>query len=88
MFSIGFLEILLIFVIAVILLEPEDWPHLLYQSGRLFKKARIFVNHLHRSFDAFMMASELEEISKEAQKKSAIFREKPSSSKKTPHENI
>ena len=42
MFSIGFFEIILIFVVAVILLKPEDWPNLLRQGGRLFKRIRIF----------------------------------------------
>ena len=64
MFSIGFLEIVLIFVLAIILLKPEDWPNLLYQAGRLFKKVRIFSRHLNRSFEAVMDTADLEKIPK------------------------
>ncbi|HQS84573.1 MAG: hypothetical protein B7Y25_06700 [Alphaproteobacteria bacterium 16-39-46] len=64
MFSIGFFEIILIFVIAVILLKPEDWPNLLHQGGRLFKRIRIFSHHLQRSFDAALEASEIQNFDK------------------------
>ena len=64
MFSIGFFEIILIFVIAVILLKPEDWPNLLRQGGRLFKKIRIFSHHLQRSFDFALEASEIQNFDK------------------------
>ena len=69
MFSIGFFEIILIFVLAVILLKPEDWPALLRQAGRLFKRIRIYTNHLQRSFEAAVDAAELQKFDRNTERR-------------------
>ncbi|MBS0184961.1 MAG: hypothetical protein JSS34_01185 [Proteobacteria bacterium] len=64
MFSIGIFEIILIFVLAVILLKPEDWPILLHKAGRLYKKMRIFSHHFQRSIENALEASEIQNFTK------------------------
>lgn len=66
MFSIGIFEIILIFVLAIILLKPEDWPLLLHKAGRLYKKMRIFSHHLQRSIENALEASEIQNYKKKA----------------------
>lgn len=81
MFSIGFLKISLIIILAIILLKPEDWPQLLRQIGRLVKKAQIFSHHLQRSFDAAIHESDSYKLNKDpcSSSKSSHSKNPPSS---------
>ena len=68
MFSIGYSEIVLILVVALVVLKPEDWPNLLYSLGRFFRSLQIFFNHGTRAIHQVIEDVELEEIRKKALK--------------------
>jgi Sec-independent protein translocase protein TatA len=67
--GLGFLEICLIFLVALVVLKPEDWPRLAYGVGRVFKNLNVLRHELKKSYRPLIDAIELEDIVQTAQKK-------------------
>ena len=58
MFDIGFLEILVIAVVALLIVGPEEFPYLLRTVGRTFGKLRRVVSSVKDQFDEEMDKAE------------------------------
>ena len=59
MFQIGFLEILIIFVIGLIVIGPNKLPDLVKKIIKLYKKLEIKFNHFKSDFEADIGSEEL-----------------------------
>jgi len=59
MFDIGFMELLIVAVIALLVLGPERLPIAARNAGRWFGKARRMVNQFSREIDRQIEAEEL-----------------------------
>ncbi|MBM3490637.1 MAG: twin-arginine translocase subunit TatB [Alphaproteobacteria bacterium] len=66
MFDIGWSEMLLCAVVALVVIGPKDLPQALRALGRLLGKARATANEFRGQFDDLMRESELEELRKQA----------------------
>ncbi len=61
----GFLELILIGVIALIVVGPRDLPRLMRQAGRMVAKARSMAAEFTAAFDQMARETEMEELRKE-----------------------
>ena len=59
MFQIGFLEILIIFVIGLIVIGPNKLPDLVKKIIKLYKKLEIKFNNFKSDFEADIRSEEL-----------------------------
>lgn len=66
MFDIGFLELVLIAVLALLVLGPERLPHAARTAGRWVGKAKRMASNLTEEVDRQLKAEELRERIKEA----------------------
>ena len=66
MFDIGWSELLLCAVVALVVIGPKDMPQALRALGRLLGKARATANEFRGHFDDLMRESELDELRKQA----------------------
>ena len=58
MFSVGFLEICVIAVVALIFVGPKQLPDLMKQAGRFFVQARRMSNEVKASVDSVIRDAE------------------------------
>jgi len=65
MFDIGYTELLLVAVVALLVIGPKELPKALRQLGRMTGKARAMTRHLRSGFDEMMRQAELEEMEKQ-----------------------
>lgn len=65
MFDFGWVEILLILVVALFAIGPQDIPKVMYQAGRLFRRIGYMRYGLSRQFEAFMEETELKASAKD-----------------------
>jgi sec-independent protein translocase protein TatB len=68
MLDIGWSEMLVILVVALIVIGPKDLPKVARQIGRWTGKARAMAREFQRSFDEMAREAELEEIKANLQK--------------------
>ncbi len=61
----GFLELILIAVVALIVVGPRDLPRLMRQAGRMAAKARSMAAEFTAAFDQMARETEMEELRKE-----------------------
>lgn len=61
----GFLELIVIGVIALVVIGPRDLPRLMRQFGRLVAKAKAMASEFTAAFDQMARESEMEELRKE-----------------------
>ena len=61
----GFLELILIAVVALIVVGPRDLPRLMRQAGRMAGKARAMAAEFTAAFDQMARETEMEELRKE-----------------------
>lgn len=66
MFGIGAVEFLLIAVVALLVIGPQQMPRALYLLGRGLGKLRRFSADIQSGLDKFTEETELEEIAREA----------------------
>jgi len=59
MFDIGFSEVLLIAVIALVAIGPKDLPEILFRLGRLVRRAKIFMGGIRDQFSDVMHEAEV-----------------------------
>lgn len=74
MLDIGWSELLLLAVVAVIVIGPKDLPRFMRVIGRYTGRARSLAREFRSSFEELGRQAELEEINKEMEK---IRREDP-----------
>lgn len=68
MLDIGWSEMLVILVVALVVIGPKDLPKVARQVGRWTGKARAMAREFQRSFDDMAREAELEEIKAGLQK--------------------
>ena len=64
MFDIGYSELLLIAVVALVVIGPKDLPRVMRMVGGWVGKGRAMTRHVRAGFDTMMRESELEEMEK------------------------
>jgi len=72
MFDIGWPEMAVVAVIALIIIGPKDLPRILRYAGRWAGKARKVAREFHRNFDDMVRESELDEVKKSVEKASSF----------------
>ncbi|QMW22973.1 Sec-independent protein translocase protein TatB [Sandaracinobacteroides saxicola] len=79
MLDIGYSELLLIAIVALVVIGPKDLPRVLRQVGQWVNKARGMARHVRSGFDTMMREAELEEMQKQwAAQNAAIMANNPS----------
>lgn len=61
----GFLELILIAVVALIVVGPKDLPRMMRQAGRMAAKAKSMAAEFTAAFDQMARETEMEELRKE-----------------------
>ncbi len=68
MFDIGWSELLVIVVVAVVVVGPKDLPRMMRTVGQWAGRARSMADQFRRSFDDMARQTELDELRREVQK--------------------
>ena len=71
MFDVGFFELILVLLVAIFVLKPEDLAALLYRMGKLSRKLQTFKSNLQKEYSPLVDELELKDVSKQAKKKAA-----------------
>ncbi len=66
MFDIGWAELLVIALVAIVVVGPRDLPRLMHKAGQWVTKARKMASHFQAGIEEMARQSELEELRKEA----------------------
>jgi len=78
MFDIGYSELLLIAVIALIVIGPKDLPRVMRTVGHWVGRARGMARHFRSGVDTMMREAELEEMEKKwREENERILRDHP-----------
>lgn len=64
MFDIGFSEVLLIAVVALVAIGPEDLPGILFRLGRMMRQVRMFMGNLRDQYSEIMHEAEVDHYRK------------------------
>ena len=64
MFDIGYSELLLIAIVALVVIGPKDLPNVMRTVGHWVGKARGMARHFRSGLDTMMREAELEEMEK------------------------
>jgi sec-independent protein translocase protein TatB len=64
MFDIGYSELLLIAVVALVVIGPKDLPRVMRTVGQWVGRARGMARHFRSGIDTMMREAELEEMEK------------------------
>lgn len=62
MFDIGWSELLVVLVVALVVVGPKDLPRLMRTAGRWVGKARAMANQFRASFDEMAREAELDDL--------------------------
>ncbi len=68
MFDIGFLELMIVCLVALLVVGPERLPKLAYTAGKWLGKGRAMVGSIKAEIDREMKADELKRILDEQKK--------------------
>ena len=78
MLDIGWSELLLCAIVALVVIGPKDLPRAMRTAGRFVGRARGMARHFRTGFDAMVREAELEEMEKAwARENERIMREHP-----------
>ncbi|WP_095012830.1 Sec-independent protein translocase protein TatB [Tsuneonella mangrovi] len=78
MFDIGWSEILLIVIVAVVVIGPKELPTALRTAGRWIGQVRRVSNHFRAGVEAMIREAEMEEMEKKwAEQNARIMAEHP-----------
>ena len=78
MFDIGYSELLIIAVVALIVIGPKDLPRVMRTVGQWVGRARGMARHFRSGIDTMMRESELQEMEKKwREDNERIMREHP-----------
>jgi sec-independent protein translocase protein TatB len=77
-FDIGYSELLLIAVVALVVIGPKDLPRVMRMVGGWVGKGRAMTRHVRAGFDTMMREAELDEMQKQwAKQNEEIMRATP-----------
>lgn len=65
MFDIGYSELLLIGIVALLVIGPKDLPRVMRSVGQWVSKARGMARHFRSGVDAMIRESEIEDMNKQ-----------------------
>lgn len=78
MFDIGFSELVVIAIVALLVVGPRELPQLLRHAGRFVAKLRNFSGEFRSGFDAMVREAEMEEMQRKwAQQNAEIMAQHP-----------
>jgi sec-independent protein translocase protein TatB len=78
MFDIGYSELLVIAVVALVVIGPKDLPRVMRTVGHWVGRARGMARHFRSGIDTMMREAELEEMEKKwREENERIMRENP-----------
>ena len=78
MFDIGYTELLVIAIVALVVIGPKDLPRVMRVVGQWVGRARGMARHFRSGIDAMIRDSELEEMEKKwREENDRIMREHP-----------
>ena len=78
MFDIGYSELLVIAVVALVVIGPKDLPRVMRTVGNWVGRARGMARHFRSGLDTMMREAELEEMEKTwREEKERIMRDHP-----------
>lgn len=63
--DIGYSELLLIAIVAIVVVGPKELPNLLRTVGKWTGKARAMARHFRSGFDTMIREAEIEEMNKQ-----------------------
>lgn len=63
--DIGYSELLLIAIVAIVVVGPKELPNLLRNIGKWTGKARAMARHFRSGFDTMIREAEIEEMNKQ-----------------------
>ena len=73
MFDVGWQELGLIAVVALVVLGPEELPVIMRKAGRFMRKARLVVHDFRMNLEEMADEAELRDIEREAYKKAVAI---------------
>ncbi len=68
MFDVGFSELFLIAVVAIIAIGPEDVPDALFRFGRFVRQVKMFTNGIRNQYADIMHEAEMDHYRKQLSK--------------------
>lgn len=68
MFEIGWSELMIIAVVALVVIGPKDLPQAIYSIGKWVRKARLVAREFQGHLDDMMREAELDDLRKQALK--------------------
>ncbi len=68
MFGVGWAEILLVMIVAVLVVPAKDWPKLFYQAGRWVRIARNIVDDAKRDFEKALYTDDMRDLHNDLKK--------------------
>jgi sec-independent protein translocase protein TatB len=78
MFDIGYTELLVIAIVALVVIGPKDLPRVMRTVGQWMGRARGMARHFRSGIDTMMREAELEEMEKKWREENArILTEHP-----------
>ena len=78
MFDIGYTELLVIAIVALVVIGPKDLPRVMRTVGQWVGRARGMARHFRTGIDTMMREAELEEMEKKRREENArILAEHP-----------
>jgi len=86
MFDVGFSEILLIAVVALVAIGPEDLPEMLFRFGRLMRQLKIFLGGIRDQYSDIMHEAEMQHYRRQLREE--ILGEKPPALEKMPEKPL
>ena len=69
MFSIGWSEILLILVLAILIVRPKDLPAVFRSVGGFFRKIRLLIQDISSEMNSFADEDSIQKYKKPPEKK-------------------
>lgn len=88
MFDSGFLEILVIAVVALLVVGPERLPSLARKAGHLIGKARAFVNTTKADIEKELQAEELKSMVSRQEQEISELRDMMQDATQTIHKEV
>lgn len=67
MFDIGWSELILVVVVALVVIGPNDMPKALYEAGRWLRQFRLLASEFHHGLGELMREAELQDLRHKAE---------------------
>ncbi len=77
MFDIGFWELVIIALVALVIIGPERLPEFARDAGRLLRKARSFIQHAKREVEKELELDQLNDLNESIHHVEGLMKEAP-----------